>query len=63
MNRDTSKVKFLLAKGFKFQEIASAAEVTINTVYNVYLGKLHSIEIHDLYNRFTTTGKLRKKGL
>ena len=51
------EVKFLLARGFTFAQIAAACNVNVMTVYKAYLGT-HVPEIRAVYRHYQHTGRL-----
>ena len=51
------EIKFLLARGFPFQQIATACGLNVMMVYRAYLGT-HVPEIRAVYRHFKHTGRL-----
>ena len=52
------EVKYLLAKGFTFEEIAHACGLSVLAIYCAYLGTANVPEVCEVYRYYQQTGML-----
>ncbi len=62
MQRCASQIRYLLARGCKFEQIAAAAGIPLMRVYRAYLGRADEPAVCRAYRFYAQSGRLPAAG-